>query len=58
MKFGNYNKVNSKGVSSRKYILIENRDVIIAKVTPIKENRNDHTKVIKYEDQSRMYIEQ
>jgi DNA-directed RNA polymerase II subunit RPB2 len=54
MKMGNYNKVNSKGVIPEN-ILIENRDIIIAKVTPIKENRNDHTKVIKYEDQSRMY---
>ncbi len=54
MKFGNYNKVNSKGVMPENS-LVENRDVIIAKVTPIKENRNDHTKVIKYEDQSRLY---
>jgi DNA-directed RNA polymerase II subunit RPB2 len=54
MKMGNYNKVNSKGVIPEN-ILIENRDIIIAKVTPIKENRNDHTKVIKYEDQSRMH---
>jgi len=35
--------------------LLENNDVIIAKVVPIKENRNDHTKVIKYEDLSRTY---
>jgi hypothetical protein len=35
--------------------LVENRDVIIAKVTPIKENRNDPTKVIKYEDQSKIF---
>jgi DNA-directed RNA polymerase II subunit RPB2 len=54
MKMGNYNKVNSKGVIPEN-MLIENRDIIIAKVTPIKENRNDHTKVVKYEDQSRMY---
>jgi DNA-directed RNA polymerase II subunit RPB2 len=54
MKFGNYNKVNSKGVMPENS-LVENRDVIIAKVTPIKENRNDHTKVIKYEDQSKLY---
>jgi DNA-directed RNA polymerase II subunit RPB2 len=54
MKFGNYNKVNSKGVVPEN-TLIENRDVIIAKVTPIKENRNDHTKVIKYEDGSKQY---
>ena len=35
--------------------MIENRDIIIAKIQPIKENRNDHTKVIKYQDQSRLY---
>ncbi len=54
MKMGNYNKVNSKGVIPEN-TLVENRDIIIAKVTPIKENRNDHTKVIKYEDQSKIY---
>jgi DNA-directed RNA polymerase II subunit RPB2 len=54
MKFANYSKVNSKGVIPENSI-VENRDVIIAKVTPIKENRNDHTKVIKYEDQSKIY---
>ena len=54
MKFGNYNKVNSKGVMPEN-TLVENRDIIISKVTPIKENRNDHTKVIKYEDQSKIY---
>ena len=54
MKFANYNKVNSKGLIPEN-TLVENRDVIISKVTPIRENRNDHTKVIKYEDQSRIY---
>ena len=54
MKIGNYNKVNSKGVIPENTI-VENRDVIISKVIPIKENRNDHTKVIKFEDQSRIY---
>jgi DNA-directed RNA polymerase II subunit RPB2 len=54
MKMGNYNKVNSKGVIPENSI-VANRDIIIAKVTPIKENRNDHTKVIKFEDQSRIY---
>jgi DNA-directed RNA polymerase beta subunit len=54
MKYGNYNKVNSKGVIPEN-TLVENRDIIIAKVAPIKENRNDHTKIIKYEDQSRIY---
>jgi DNA-directed RNA polymerase II subunit RPB2 len=54
MKMGNYNKVNNKGVIPENTI-VENRDIIIAKVTPIKENRNDHTKVIKFEDQSKIY---
>ena len=54
MKFGNYNKVNSKGLIPEN-TLVENRDIIIAKITPIKENRNDHTKVIKYEDGSKQY---
>jgi DNA-directed RNA polymerase beta subunit len=54
MKMGNYNKVNSKGVIPEN-TLVENRDIIISKITPIKENRNDHTKVIKYEDQSKIY---
>ena len=54
MKFANYNKVNSKGLIPEN-TLVENRDVIISKVTPIRENRNDHTKVIKYEDQSKIY---
>ena len=54
LKMGNYNKVNSKGVIPEN-TLVENRDIIISKVTPIKENRNDHTKVIKYEDQSKIY---
>jgi len=52
MKFGNYTKVNSKGVIPENTI-VENNDIIISKITPIKENRNDHTKVIKFEDQSR-----
>ena len=54
MKFGNYNKVNSKGIVPEN-TRIENRDIIIAKVMPIKENRNDPTKVIKFEDQSKIY---
>jgi DNA-directed RNA polymerase II subunit RPB2 len=54
MKFANYNKVNGRGVIPEN-TLVENRDIIISKITPIKENRNDHTKVIKYEDQSRVY---
>lgn len=54
IKFGNYEKLNSKGFIPEN-TLVENRDVIIAKVTPIKENRNDPSKIIKYEDQSKVF---
>ena len=54
MKFGNYEKVNANGVIPEN-TLVENRDIIISKVLPIKEARNDHTKVIKYEDHSHIY---
>jgi len=54
MKYANYDKVNDQGVIPENTRL-ENRDILIAKVLPIKEARNDHTKTIKYEDQSKMY---
>jgi len=54
MKFANYNKLNSQGIDPEN-TKIENKDIILGKVVPIKENRNDHTKVIKYKDQSRSY---
>ena len=54
MKFGNYDKVNDQGVIPEN-TLVKDRDIIIAKVLPIKEARNDHSKIIKYEDQSRIY---
>ena len=54
MKFGNYDKINSQGVIPEN-TLVENRDIIIAKVLPIKDARNDHTKLTKYEDQSKIY---
>ena len=54
MKMGNYNKVNSKGIIPENTI-VENRDIIISKVTPIKENRNDHTNFIKFEDQIKIH---
>jgi DNA-directed RNA polymerase II subunit RPB2 len=50
----NYNKVNNKGIIPEN-ILVENKDIIISKIIPIKENRNDNTKIIKYEDQSKMF---
>ena len=54
IKFGNYDKLNSQGFIPENSLL-ENRDVIIAKTVPIKENRNDPTKTVKYEDQSKTY---
>ena len=53
-KFGNYNKLNNLGVIPEN-TLVENRDIIMGKVLPIKEAKNDHTKVIKYTDQSKTY---
>jgi len=54
IKFGNYNKLNAEGFIPENS-LVENRDVIIAKTIPIKENRNDPTKTVKYEDQSKTF---
>ena len=54
MKFGNYNKINKDGIIPENTFL-ENKDIIISKVIPIKENKNDHTKLVKYEDQSKIY---
>ena len=54
IKHGNYNKLNNHGFIPEN-TLVENRDIIIAKIAPIKENRNDPTKIIKYEDQSKNF---
>uniref|UniRef100_A0A6C0JMQ0 DNA-directed RNA polymerase n=1 Tax=viral metagenome TaxID=1070528 RepID=A0A6C0JMQ0_9ZZZZ len=54
IKFGNYEKLNTDGFIPENQ-LVENRDVIIAKTIPIKENRNDPTKTVKYEDQSKTF---
>jgi DNA-directed RNA polymerase beta subunit len=54
IKFGNYDKLNDQGFIPENEP-VENRDVIIAKIIPIKENRNDPTKTIKYEDQSKTF---
>ena len=54
MKYANYDKVTNNGVmpvNSR----VENRDIIIGKVLPIRDARNDHTKPIKFEDLSHIY---
>ena len=54
MKFANYNKLNEHGVIPEN-TLLENNDIILGKIVPIKEHRNDHTKIIKYRDMSRVY---
>jgi len=54
IKYGNYEKLNAQGFIPEN-TQVENRDVIIAKIIPIKENRNDPTKTIKYEDQSKTF---
>ena len=54
IKHGNYDKINQHGFINEN-TEVKNRDIIIAKVVPIKENRNDPTKVIKYEDQSKSF---
>ena len=54
IKFANYNKINSNGVIPEN-TLLEDRDIIISKILPIKENRNDPTKIIKYSDESRIF---
>jgi len=54
MKFANYDKINSYGVVNEN-TLINDRDIIISKVIPIKENKNDYTKTIKYYDESIIY---
>ena len=54
IKFANYNKINSKGIIDEN-TYIADRDIIISKIVPIKEHKNDFTKVIKYEDESKIY---
>ena len=54
IKYGNYDSIGSDGFIAENS-LIKDRDVIMAKVVHIKENRNDPTKVIKFEDQSKCY---
>jgi DNA-directed RNA polymerase II subunit RPB2 len=54
MRFGNYGKLSSRGVVAEDSLL-ENKDIILGKVVPIKQNRNDHMKVIKYRDQSKAF---
>jgi DNA-directed RNA polymerase II subunit RPB2 len=54
MKMGNYSKLNPATGLMNDNTFVENRDVYIGKKAAIKENRNDPTKRIKYDDQSRI----
>jgi DNA-directed RNA polymerase II subunit RPB2 len=54
IKYGNYDKINENGIIPEN-TLIEDRDIIISKIQPIKDARNDHTKITKFIDQSRIY---
>jgi len=51
MKFANYDKLDANGII-KENTLIEDRDIIIGKVLPIKENKNDFTKTMKNSDES------
>ena len=52
IKYGNYDKIDSTGFIP-KNTKLDDRDIIVSKVVHIKENRNDPTKPIKFEDQSK-----
>ena len=54
MNLANYEKLNDAGIVPEN-TLLQNKDVIIGKVIPIKANRCDPTKIIKYLDQSKIY---
>ena len=51
IKFGNYDTLTPQGMM-KENTLIEDRDIIIGKVIPIKENKNDFTKSVKFSDGS------
>jgi DNA-directed RNA polymerase beta subunit len=52
IKYGNYDNIDSTGFIP-KNTKLDDRDIIVSKVVHIKENRNDPTKPIKFEDQSK-----
>lgn len=54
IKFANYDKINEDGIIPENTI-VKDRDIIIGKILPIKENKNDYTKTIKYTDESHIY---
>jgi DNA-directed RNA polymerase II subunit RPB2 len=51
MKFANYSKLSSNGLVPENTPLTD-KDIILGKVSPIKDARNDPSKIIKYEDDS------
>ena len=53
MKIANYEKLNANGIIP-KGTFVKNRDIIMSKYVPIKANRNNPMKKIKYEDLSKM----
>ena len=57
VKFANYDKIAANGLIPEN-TMIQNRDVIIAKIVPIKGSKTDVTKQIKYEDQSKVFRKQ
>jgi DNA-directed RNA polymerase II subunit RPB2 len=54
MKFGNYDKLGGDGLIPEN-TLIENMDIIMGKVVPIREARNDPSKPKKFDDLSRFH---
>ena len=54
MKFSNYSKIDENGLMP-KNTLIENTDIVMGKVSPIKAARNDPNAKIKYEDASKCH---
>jgi len=54
MKFSNYTKIGTDGLMP-KNTLIENMDIIMGKVSPIKSVRNDPSVKIKFEDASKYH---
>ena len=54
IKFGNYDKLNSQGLIPEN-TLLEDKDIYMGIMTPIKGSKNDNNQTIKYEDCSKSY---
>jgi DNA-directed RNA polymerase II subunit RPB2 len=54
MKLANYDNLDSNGLVPENTLLGKN-DIIMGKKVPIKENRNDNRKIIKFQDLSKVY---